>query len=121
MLGLPYTLYLLKRHIGTLHIREFFGQHLKLVIASFIAMFPLFIFANFWHGINETSPLYIRAVELLVIIVLGVIGYFLVGKWLKIAEIGILMEYFTRRSGYKDVTEIAQDKITKHKYEDQNE
>ena len=101
VIGLPYTLYLLKRHIGTLHIREFFGQHLKLVIASFIAMFPLYIFANFWHGINESSPLYLQAIELLLIIVLGVIGYFLVAKRMKIAEIGVLMEYFPKRFGYK--------------------
>ncbi len=99
VIGLPYTLYLLRRHIGVLQIREFFGQHLKLMLASFISMFPLFLIANYWHGINESSPLAIRVLELLIIILLGVIGFFFVAKRMKIAEIGVLMEYFPRITG----------------------
>jgi putative peptidoglycan lipid II flippase len=99
VIGLPYTLYLLRRHIGILQIKEFFGQHLKLMLASFISMFPLFILANYWHGINETSPLAIRVIELLLIILFGVIGFFFVAKRMKIAEIGVLMEYFPRITG----------------------
>jgi hypothetical protein len=57
-------------------------------------MFPLFLIANFWHGINENSPLSLRALELLVFIVLGAIGYFVVAQRMKVAEIGVLMEYF---------------------------
>ena len=94
VIGLPYTLHLLKRHTGELHIKEFLGQHLKLIFASFISMFPLFLIANFWHGINENSPLSLRALELLVFIVIGAIGYFVVAQRMKVAEIGVLMEYF---------------------------
>ena len=101
IIGLPYTLHLLKRHVGELHIKEFFGQHMKLVLASFIAMFPLYLVANFWNGINESSPLSLRALELLVMILLGAIGYFLVAKRMKIAEIGVLMEYFPGVKGLK--------------------
>ena len=101
VVGLPYTLHLLKRHIGQLHIKEFLGQHLKLMLASFIAMFPLFLIANYWNGVNDQSPLSIRAAELLIFIVLGVFGYFIVAKWLKIGEIAVLMEYFPGIRGYK--------------------
>ena len=94
VIGLPYTLYLLKRHVGELHIKEFLGQHLKLVLASFIAMFPLFLIANYWHGINDASPLALRALELIFFILLGAVGYFLVAQRMKVAEIGVLMEYF---------------------------
>ena len=93
VIGLPYTLHLLKRHTGELHIREFLGQHLKLIFASFVAMFPLYLIANYWHGINETSPLSIRALELLTFIVLGAIGYFVVAQRMKVAEIAVIMEY----------------------------
>ncbi len=94
VVGLPYTLHLLKRHTGELHIKEFLGQHFKLIVASFIAMFPLYVIANYWQGINESSPLTLRALELLVFIVLGAIGYFMVAKRMKVAEIGVMMEYF---------------------------
>lgn len=94
VIGLPYTLHLLKRHTGEIHIKEFLGQHLKLIFASFVSMFPLFLIANFWNVISENSPLSIRALELLVFIVIGAIGYFVVAQRMKVAEIGILMEYF---------------------------
>ena len=94
VLGLPYTLHLLKRHTGELHIREFLGQHLKLIFASFVSMFPLYLIANYWHGINESSPLSIRALELLIFIILGAIGYFVVAQRMKVAEIAVIMEYF---------------------------
>ena len=101
VLGLPYTLHLLKRHVGELHIREFLGQHLKLMLASFIAMFPLFLIANYWQGINESSPLALRSLELLVFIILGAIGYFIVAKRMKVAEIDVLMEYLPGIKGLK--------------------
>lgn len=101
IIGLPYTLHLLKRHTEQIQIGEFLGQHFKLALASFIAMFPLFLVANYWHGINESSPIYLQGLYLLVIIALGVIGYFLVAKRMKIAEIGVMMEYFPRRKGLR--------------------
>ena len=101
VLGLPYTLHLLKRHTGELHIREFLGQHLKLIFASFVAMFPLYIIAQFWQGINQFSPLYIRLLELLIFIVLGVFGYFMVAQRMKVGEIVVLMEYFPNLRGLK--------------------
>lgn len=94
VIGLPYTLHLLKRHTGEFHIKEFLGQHLKLIVASFIAIFPLYLIANYWQGINENSPLSLRAIELLVFIVLGAIAYFVVAQRMKVAEIGVMMEYF---------------------------
>jgi hypothetical protein len=64
-------------------------------------MFPLFLIANYWHGINENSPLALRALELLVFIVLGAIGYFVVAQRLKVAEIGVLMEYLPGVKGLR--------------------
>lgn len=96
IVGLPYTLHLLKRHTDELHIKEFLGQHIKLTIASFIAMFPLFLIANLWHGINSGSPLSLQVLELLVIIILGALGYFMVAKRMKVAEIAVIMEYLPR-------------------------
>ena len=101
VIGLPYTLHLLKRHVGELHIKEFLGQHLKLVLASFIAMFPLFLVANYWQGINESSPLALRSLELLIFIIFGAIGYFIVAKRMKVAEIDVLMEYLPGIKGLK--------------------
>ena len=34
-------------------------------------------------------------------IVLGVFGYFTVANWMKIGEIGVLMEYFPKIIGFK--------------------
>ena len=107
VLGLPYTLHLLKRHTGELHIREFLGQHLKLIFASFVAMFPLYLIANYWHGINESSPLSIRALELLIFIILGAIGYFVVAQRMKVAEIAVIMEYLP---GLKGLSKGKRDK-----------
>ena len=50
---------------------------------------------------NENSPLSLQAFELLVMILLGVIGYFTVANWMKIGEIGVLMEYFPKIIGFK--------------------
>ena len=63
------------------------------MLASFIAMFPLYIVAQFWQGINQFSPLPIRILEVLVFIISGAIGYFLVAQRMKVAEIGVMMEY----------------------------
>jgi hypothetical protein len=87
-----------------LHIREFLGQHLKLIFASFVSMFPLYLIANYWHGINESSPLSIRALELLIFIILGAIGYFVVAQRMKVAEIAVIMEYFPGRKRLKKDT-----------------
>jgi TctA family transporter len=62
-------------------------------------MFPLYLIAQFWQGINETSPLPIRILEVLVFIVLGAIGYFVLAQRMKVAEIGVLMEYLPGLKG----------------------
>jgi TctA family transporter len=62
-------------------------------------MFPLYLIAQFWHGRNESSPLVIRALELLVFIIFGAIGYFVLAQRMKVAEIGVLMEYLPGLKG----------------------
>lgn len=94
VIGLPYTLHLLKRHIGELHIKEFLGQHIKLIVASFIAMFPLYLITKLSLGMKAETPLLERVLVLIVVIVIGVFSYFVVAQRMKVAEIGVMMEYF---------------------------
>ena len=61
----------------------FIGQHFKLILASVIAMGPIFIASQLfdWHG-----PL-----ALLLILLVSAAGYFLVAKVMRIAEISMIM------------------------------
>jgi len=45
--GLFVTLALLKKHVGKLAISEFFGQHVRLLVASLLAMVPLFVLTQY--------------------------------------------------------------------------
>jgi putative peptidoglycan lipid II flippase len=47
LIGLLVTLRLLKKHVGKLAISEFLGQHVRLLIASLLAMLPLFAMTQY--------------------------------------------------------------------------
>jgi putative peptidoglycan lipid II flippase len=89
LVGLFVTLSLLKRHIGKLALREFTSQHIRLFIASFIAMGPLFLISYYfdWVGANTSSGM--RALELLLVIVVSFIGFFFTSRLLRIEEISL--------------------------------
>jgi putative peptidoglycan lipid II flippase len=80
--GAVITINLLKKHVGEIHFSQFMGQHSKLVLASVIAMGPMFILSRVfdWHG-----PL-----ALLLVLLVSTSGYFLVAKLLRVAEISMI-------------------------------
>lgn len=92
IVGLPLTLSLLARHTGRIHIRDFLGQHIRLIFASFIAMLPLFAISYFLSWVNDSSATMVRIGELLAIMVLGALGYYYVGRALGVIEIAVTRE-----------------------------
>jgi len=90
LIGLLVTLRLLKKHIGKLAISEFFGQHVRLLIASLLAMVPLFIMTQYisWFSADLTRAA--RAGELLVVMVVAFFAYILAAKALHIEEISMI-------------------------------
>ena len=90
--GLFVTLALLIKHTGRIHLAEFSHHHFRLLMASLAAMLPIFAIARIfsWTGVN-TSPI-ARIGELLVIVVIGPIGYYFVAKLLRVEEITLTGE-----------------------------
>jgi putative peptidoglycan lipid II flippase len=90
LVGLWVTLALLKKHIGKLGLREFAGQHLRLFVASFLVMLPLFAIVEYisWSGI-ELSPIG-RAGQLLVVMIAAFIGFIFAGKAVGVEEISMI-------------------------------
>jgi putative peptidoglycan lipid II flippase len=89
LVGLFVTLFLLKRHIGKLALRDFAPQHFRLFLASLIAMVPLFAISIYfdWVGANSSSG--IRALELLFVMVISFIGFFFTARLLRIEEVSM--------------------------------
>ncbi|MEY4444631.1 MAG: hypothetical protein RL301_710, partial [Actinomycetota bacterium] len=92
LIGLPYTLHLLKRHTGKIHLSEFVPQHLTLTLASILVMAPIYLITR-WVG--EVSGI-IRVVELLLVIVVGASGYFLIARALKVAEVATFTQFIRK-------------------------
>jgi putative peptidoglycan lipid II flippase len=90
LVGLWVTLALLKKHIGPLRLREFAGQHLRLFVASFLVMLPLFAIVEYisWSDV-ELSPLQ-RAGQLLVVMVVAFIGFIYASKAVGVQEISMI-------------------------------
>jgi len=91
ILGLFITLALLGKHTGKLSFTDFAGQHLRLFTASLLAMLPLFIISQYfaWAEGSASSP--VRALQLLVVMTLGFIGYVIVAKIMKVSEVTKMM------------------------------
>ncbi len=92
IIGLFYTLRLLVRHTGHIHIRDFIGQHSRLFIASLIAMLPLFAVSQYFSWVNSDSSPFMRLAELALIMIVGFIGYFFVARRIGVGEIEITGE-----------------------------
>lgn len=92
LIGLLVTLALLKKHIGRLALSEFLGQHLRLLIASLLAMVPLFIMTRYisWFAVDLTRAA--RAGELLIVMIVAFLAYILAAKALHIEEITMIRQ-----------------------------
>lgn len=99
LVGLFVTLSLLKRHIGKLAIREFAPQHIRLFIASFIAMGPLFLISYYFDWVGADTSSAMRALELLAVMVISFIGFFFTSRLLRIEEISLGKELVTSLLG----------------------
>jgi putative peptidoglycan lipid II flippase len=82
IVGIVITIKLIKKHVGKIQFSQFIGQHSKLILASVIAMGPMFALSQIfdWHG-----PLALFSVMLV-----SALGYFLVAKLLRVAEISMI-------------------------------
>jgi putative peptidoglycan lipid II flippase len=92
IIGLFYTLSLLDRHTGRIRIRDFLGQHIRLFAASLVAMLPLFVISKYFDWTNTDSGALIRFGKLLLIMVTGLTGYFIVARRIGVSEISISSE-----------------------------
>ena len=98
LVGLFITLRLLKKHTGTIHVREFLGQHGRLLLAALIAMLPLFAISQYFGWVGSDQSSLIRASELLFVIVAGALGYFFAAKALRITEVSGITALILRRN-----------------------
>lgn len=92
IIGLFYTLALLVRHTGRIHIRDFIGQHTRLFIAALLALLPLFAISQYFSWANANSGAVIRLGELSLIMVVGFTGYFFVARRIGVSEISLSSE-----------------------------
>jgi putative peptidoglycan lipid II flippase len=90
LVGLLVTLGLLKKHVGKLSLTEFLGQHIRLLIASAIAMLPLFILTQYISWLALDLSRIARAGELLVVMVVAFVAYIFSAKALGVEEISMI-------------------------------
>jgi putative peptidoglycan lipid II flippase len=95
IVGLSITLRLIKKHVGTLSIRDFAGQHLRLFLASFLAMAPLFAISTYLGWVSDDVSLIVRALRLLVVLSLAGLSFLFAAHRLKVAEIAGLRGFAT--------------------------
>jgi len=90
ILGLLITLSLLKKHTGAIKVRDFLGQHLRLIGASVAVMAPLFGLTQYltWVGV-ELTPI-ARAGELLIVMLMAFFGYLIAAKAAGVEEISMI-------------------------------
>jgi len=101
VVGLLITLLLLKKHTGPIKIKDFLGQHARLLGAAFGVMTPLYVLMRYitWLGV-ELSPI-ARAGELFLVMVMAFLGYLIAGRAVGVEEISMihhLRESIVRRS-----------------------
>lgn len=95
IVGLFITIALLKKHVGKLQVSEFASQHLRLFIASLLAMVPFFALAQYFGWAYDETTLTIRALRLILLLGGSGIAYLLCAKLLKVSEIAGLRGFAT--------------------------
>jgi len=90
LVGLLITLLLLKKHTGPIKIKDFLGQHARLLGAAFGVMTPLYALIRYitWLGV-ELSPI-ARAGELFLVMVMAFLGYLIAGRAVGVEEISMI-------------------------------
>jgi len=90
LVGLLVTLSLLKKHTGVISLKDFGPQHLRLFVAAFAVMLPLFALTQYldWVGV-ELSKI-ARLGELIVVMGAAIVGYLLAGKAAGVEEITMI-------------------------------
>ncbi|CAB4827413.1 unannotated protein [freshwater metagenome] len=92
IIGLVFTLVLLKRHTGPIVLSDFMPQHMKLLMASILAMAPLFLVSQYFSWVTQESSIMVRVGELIVVMVTSPILYYFVARFMKIEEILVTRE-----------------------------
>jgi putative peptidoglycan lipid II flippase len=98
LIGLFVTLYLLKKHTGPIYVREFIGQHGRLLCAALMAMLPLFAITQLFGWVGSDSSVAIQIGQLLFVIFAGAVGYYFAAKALRITEVSGITALILRRN-----------------------
>ena len=90
--GLLVTLTLLIKHTGRIYLGDFFDQHARLLIASLLAMLPIFAISRIFAWVEMDSSALIRVGQLLIIMVISPTGYYFIAKGMHVGEISLTGE-----------------------------
>ena len=95
IVGLSITLKLIKKHVGTLSIKDFARQHLTLFLAAILAMAPLFALSTYFGWVSDDVSMLVRALRLIFTLALSGIAYLFLAHRFKVAEIAGLRTFAT--------------------------
>jgi len=90
LVGLPFTLWLIKKHTGAIRVRDFLSQHLRLLGCSFAVMLPLYFLITYMDWVGVTLTKITRLGELVLIMLLSIMGYLLAAKSAGVEEVTML-------------------------------
>ncbi|CAB4772312.1 MAG: murein biosynthesis integral membrane protein MurJ [Actinobacteria bacterium] len=90
IVGLFGTLSLLKKHTGSISIKDFGGQHMRLFGAALAVMLPIFVLTQYldWVGVELSAVE--RLGELVTVMGAAIVGYLIAGKAAGVEEITMM-------------------------------
>jgi putative peptidoglycan lipid II flippase len=95
IVGLFITVRLLKKHIGSLEVSRFAGQHLRLVAAALLGMLPFFAVVQYFRWIYEDTTLLMKVLRLAMVLVGSGVAYLFAARSLNVSEIAGLKGFAT--------------------------
>ena len=95
IVGLSITLKLIKKHVGTLSIKDFARQHLTLFLASLLAMAPFFALSTYLGWVDDEVSIVVRALRLVFTLGSSGLAYLFLAHRFKVAEIAGLRTFAT--------------------------
>ena len=90
VVGLFGTLALLKKHTGSISIKDFGGQHVRLFGAALAAMLPLFILTQYLDWVGVELGTIARLGELATVMGAAIVGYLIAAKAAGVEEITMM-------------------------------